>query len=175
MVETMGPTRRNRLAFNLWPAFIAGVVGGASMVVMRMLLQNAGIDLIFDPARLWGTMVLAQGTTAQVLGMLIHLVGSGGIAVIFAWFFDRLSASQHFWAWGLLGGVILWIIAGLFMGLVPFLHPEIPEQRPGPGVFLMHFGALEGIIFLIGHVLYGVVVGILYAAFHPAGGTQAIT
>ncbi len=144
------------------------------MVAMRMLLQAAGIELTFDPARLWGALVLAHGTTAQVLGMLIHLVGSGAIAVIFAWCFARLGASDHFWAWGLLGGVILWIIAGSFMAFVPLMHPEIPEQRIGPGAFLINFGILEGIIFLIGHLLYGLVVGLVYAGLHPAGGTHAI-
>lgn len=162
------------MKFSFWLAFIGGVVGGASMIVMRMLLQGAGVDLTFDPVRLWGTMVLVHGTAGQVLGLFIHLVGSGGIALIFAWFFVRLGARNHFWAWGLMGGAILWIVAGLFMAIVPFMHPEIPALLPAPGAFLINFGILESSIFLIGHLLYGLVVGLVYAVLHPTGGRQTI-
>ncbi|MDP9314025.1 MAG: hypothetical protein M3R24_24630, partial [Chloroflexota bacterium] len=158
-----------------WPAFLVGVVGGASMVVMRMLLQASGIELRFDPARLWATMVLVHGMTGQMLGMVIHLIGSGAIAVIFAWFYQRLGARNHFWAWGLLGGAILWLIAGVFMGIMPAIHAEIPEQRHGPGAFLIDYGTHEVIVFLIGHLMFGLVVGILYPLLHPRADTRSIT
>ncbi len=163
------------MPLKLWPAFLAGVVGGASMVVMRVLLQASGIELRFDPARLWATMVFVHGTAGQVLGMAIHLIGSGAIAVIFAWFYQRLGARNHFWAWGLLGGAILWIIAGVLMGVMPAIHPEIPEQRQGPGVFLIHYGMHEVMVFLIGHLLFGLVVGMLYPLLHPGADAQSVT
>ncbi len=145
------------------------------MVVMRMLLQASGIALRFDPARLWATMVLVHGTAGQILGLAIHLIGSGAIAVIFAWFYARLGARHHLWAWGLLGGAILWIIAGILMGVISTIHPEIPEQRQGPGAFLTNYGAHEVMVFLIGHLLFGLVVWILYPLLHPRADAQSVT
>lgn len=69
---------------------------------------------------------------------------------------------------------MLWVIAGLFMAMIPAIHPEIPELRQGPGAFLIHHGTQEVIVFLAGHVLFGVVVGFLYALWHPAAGPHAV-
>ncbi len=165
----------NSMNMRMWPAFLAGVVGGASMVILRMLLQASGVDLGFDPARLWGTMLLIHGTSGQLVGMAIHLIGSGAIALIFAWCYARLGAHDHFWALGLLGGAILWLIAGVFMTLIPAIHLEIPEQRHGPGAFLVNYGTHEVIIFLIGHLLFGLVVGVLYPLLHPRADAHSIT
>ncbi len=144
------------------------------MVVMRALLKAAGLELPLDIARVWGTMLTLHGTLGWLVGLLIHLVGSGGIALIYAWVFDWIGADDHLWLWGLTGGVIHWVIAGLFFAILPPLHPEIPEERPAPGAFLARFGAPSVPVFLVGHAMFGVVVGVLYALLHPEGGTARL-
>ncbi len=139
------------------------------MIVMRILVQLAGLNLTFDVARLWGTMLYVHGSGGRLLGLLIHLVGSGAIALIYAWIFARIGAAKHLWSWGLLGGAIHWVFAGLFMAILPAMHLEIPEQRSAPGLFVTNFSLPDVLTFLIGHLLYGLVVGILYASFYWAG------
>jgi hypothetical protein len=71
------------------------------------------------------------------------------------------------------GGAIHWVIAGMFLAMVPSMHPEIPEERPAPGAFAKNFGAPDVPAFLMGHLLYGFVVGVVYAYLHAGGGGSA--
>jgi hypothetical protein len=160
------------MVFEFWPALLAGIIGGAVMAGMRMVAQVAGIDLKMDMPRTWGSMLRDHGGPGRLLGMAVHLIVSGAIALIYAWVFDWIGADDDLWLWGLLGGTIHWVIAGFFVAMMPAMHPEIPERRPAPGAFVKNFGAPDVPAFLMGHLLYGVVVGILYAYFHSAGGTD---
>ena len=55
------------------------------------------------------------------------------------------------------------IVAGMFMGLVPHLHPTIPEQMPAPGFFMANLGAMGVIAEVVLHLMYGAIVGGLAA------------
>jgi hypothetical protein len=157
-----------------WPALVAGFIGGAMMVVMRLLMRKAGLELPMDISRIWGTMLELHGATGLLIGLAIHLLGSAGIALIYAWAFDVLGVEDRLLFWGLLGGLIHWFIAGLFFAILPALHPEIPKRQPAPGAFLHHFGIPSVPVFFVGHVMYGVVVAILYGALHQDGGIGVV-
>jgi hypothetical protein len=150
-----------------WPAMIAGFIGGMLMVVMRSIMRKAGLELPMDISRIWGSMFMLHGTPGWLVGLVIHLLGSAGIALIYAWGFDLLGVEDRLWFWGLLGGLIHWVIAGLFFGILPAMHPEIPERQPAPGAFLHHFGVPSMPVFFVGHVMYGGVVAVLYGTLHP--------
>jgi hypothetical protein len=160
--------------FAFWPAALAGVIGGAVMFGTRLVMKKVvGVDLKMDVARMWGTMMGAHGTSGRVLGFVFHLVVSALIAVVYAWAFDALGIRDDLWLWGLVGGAIHWVIAGMFLAMVPSMHPEIPEERPAPGAFAKNFGAPDVPAFLMGHLLYGFVVGVVYAYLHAGGGGNA--
>jgi hypothetical protein len=162
------------MPIELWPAIWAGLIGGAIMYGTRLMMKSTvGVDLKMDMARMWGTMMHVHGPRGRALGLLIHLVASGLIALIYAWGFDLIGADENMWLWGLIGGAIHWVLAGVFLTMVPAMHPEIPEERPAPGPFAKNFGIPDVPAFLMGHLLYGVVVGILYAILHSGGGTGA--
>lgn len=153
---------------------IAGIVGGALMVVMRSIMRKAGLELPMDISRVWSSMLKLHGTPGWLIGLVIHLLGSAGIALIYAWAFNVLGMSDRLWVWGLFGGVIHWLIAGLFFGLLPALHPEIPKHQPAPGAFLHHFGVPSVPVFFVGHVMYGIVVSVLYGMLHPDAGISVV-
>lgn len=154
------------------PALIAGLVGGAVMFAMRLMMKAAGVDLKMDVARMWGTMMKIHGTAGLMVGLLIHLVVSALIALIYVWAFKLLGADDLYVLWGLLGGAIHWVIAGVFLAMVPAMHPEMPERVTPPGAFAKNFGAPDVPIFLVGHLLYGAVVAVLYAYLHTNGGSD---
>lgn len=158
------------MPFEFWPAIWAGIVGGTVMVLMSMMMKAAGTPLDMNIVRMWGTMLKLHGGAMHVAGWVIHLVASAAIALIYAWGFDLLGVDDNLWLWGLIGGVIHWILAGLFMIMVPPLHLELPEQRPAPGAFAADFGATDVIGFMMSHLVYGLLAGVLYAYWHSAGG-----
>ncbi len=151
------------------PAAIVGLVGGFLMTLTRMALRIAGVDLRLDVLRMWGSLLPRTPVDPRVLGLVIHLAGSAAIAVLFAWAFEILAVSSAVWLWGLVGGFVLWVAAGVFLAIVPLVHREIPEQAATPGAFARNLGRADVVAFLVGHLLYGVVVGVLYASLHPRG------
>lgn len=150
--------------FEFWPAVFAGLIGGIAMSMLDWMMKPMGMKM--DPHHMWGTMMKLHGGTGYAMGFVFHMILSAGIALLYAGFFDIVGAGDNLWAWGLLGGLIHWAIAGgMFMPMVPAMHPEIPERQPAPGIFVTNYGPLDTTGFLMSHLAYGLVVGIFYALF----------
>ena len=158
------------MAFELWPAVVTGVLAGAVMMVARLALRAAGMPLRMDVTRIWGTLLGVRGAPERPVGIVVHLLVSAGVALVYAWGFDLVGADRTLSLWGLVGGLVHWLVAGLMMTALPVAHPDIPEQRAAPGAFAKNFGGPDVAGFLIGHLAYGVTVGILYAWL--AGGLE---
>lgn len=150
----------------LVPAAVAGLVAGAVMVLVRVGLRAAGYELRMDVVRMWGTMFKQHGTAGTVVGWMMHLAMSVLIGLMYAYGFQLLGVTENIWLWGLLGGAVHWLMAGIFLIIVPPMHPEIPERRPAPGAFAKDFGTHDSVAFLLGHLLYGLIFGILYGILH---------
>jgi hypothetical protein len=160
------------MPFEFWPAVFAGMIAGLFME-MPMAMKLAGVPMKMDMLLTWGTMMKVHGNAGRALGMGIHLMLSAAVALIYALGFNVLNATGAFWAWGLLGGLIHWAIAGMVLSMIPAMHPEMPERVPAPGAYVRSFGPLDMGGFLMGHLLYGLAVGVFYALFHSAGGVEA--
>lgn len=65
------------------------------------------------------------------------------------------------WLTGVGFSVIHVVIAGVFMGVIPTMHPRMPDPISPPGAFLSNLGTLGIVAFVMLHVLYGAVVGAL--------------
>ncbi|MDP8905110.1 MAG: hypothetical protein M3N29_07325 [Chloroflexota bacterium] len=146
------------------PAVIAGVVAGVVMTAMLLMVKLANVGLQMDMHRTWGAMLRMYGTTGWLVGLIIHLVLSGAVGILYAVGFAILGVSDNLWLWGLIGGFVHWLIAGMFMGALDTMHPEIPDREPDPGAFALKFGVPDVPGFLMTHLAYGVVVGVAYAA-----------
>lgn len=153
---------------NAGKAFTAGVVGGAVMSVIMALVRITMVDRGMNLEMLLGTMLgLAPTAATWVVGLVIHLVISGAIALIYAWGFERVTHRAG-WALGAGFGLIHAVIGGLFMGVMPAMHPLVPGQLPAPGFFMANQGALGVFAFFMLHLIYGAVVGAIYSPVeHP--------
>ncbi|MDQ3871095.1 MAG: hypothetical protein M3301_05710, partial [Chloroflexota bacterium] len=114
-----------------------------------------------------------RGAAGRVVGLAMHAVVSLGIGVIYAAGFQVLGLREPLFLWGLVGGAVHWLFAGLFLAVVPSMHPEIPDQLQVPGAFARNFGGADVAAFLAGHLLYGLSFGVVYALLHPAGRAAA--
>ena len=69
-------------------------------------------------------------------------------------------------AWGVLFGFAHWIVVGIGLGMMRLMHPLIRSgDMEAPGPFALSYPPMTAIGFLMLHVLFGVVVGALYATF----------
>jgi hypothetical protein len=144
---------------NYGRACVAGVLGGVAMsiglAVGRMMGMPANLELML------GTMMLPPGSGAWIAGFMMHLLISGGIALIYAWAFEHIThrASASI---GAAFAIVHAVIGGLFMGMMPLMHPLIPEQMPAPGAFMSNIGTMGIVAEFALHILYGAVVGAVY-------------
>ena len=155
---------------NFGKAFLAGVVGGLVMTII-MAFVRATMMPGANPEMMWGTMMGgAPGMATWIIGLIIHLVISGVIALVYALGFEFVTHRAGVLI-GLGFAIIHMIIGG--MGLMPMMHPMIPEQMPAPGAFMSGMGAMGAGLFVLEHFIYGAIVGVMYVPVHSQTGARA--
>lgn len=156
---------------DLAAAGLAGLIAGAAMLLVRVSLRAAGLDLRMDVVRMWATIFRLRGGSGWMVGLVMHLVVSVAVGLVYAFGLRYIfNASDGLAVWGVIGGVIHYVIAGVFLTIAPDLNPEMPQRVPAPGMFAGRLGGADVAGFLAGHLAYGLAFGIAYAVLHPAGG-----
>jgi hypothetical protein len=156
---------------NFGRAFVAGVSGGALMTVLMALARIMEMTTIDVELKLGSMLSKDTTATAWVTGLIMHLVISGLIACIYAIGFEYLTHRANLMA-GLGFAVIHTIIAGLFLSVLPQIHPLMPSDAlPAPGPFAINYGLMTTVVFAAGHLAYGAIVGAMYevTAEHRGG------
>lgn len=139
---------------------LAGIVMGIGMQVMTaptpdgghvpMMAMVGDIPLRYDP-----TGALDQLGKVTV-GWIYHLINSAIIGALFVLVFGGAVRNQRSGiGWGLLYGVVWWVLGGLtlmplLLGMPAFAPLMMPPMRP------VAFGSL------IGHLMYGLILGVAY-------------
>ncbi len=146
---------------NTGRAFGAGVVGGVVMTIL-MWMARTFMGMHMNLSMMEGTMLVQPpGPTAWIVGFIMHLIISGLIALLYAWAFEHVTHRAGA-AVGAGFGLIHAVIAGFAMGMVPAIHPLIPQMMPAPGAFLSNIPGGVIALFVL-HLVYGAVVGAIYA------------
>jgi hypothetical protein len=145
-------------------AIIAGVVGALAITLVTSLLRAMGMPINFE--MMVGSMLTATiGLSTWLLGFLIHLFTGAIFGILYSAVFQRWTRRADATT-GVGLGAVHALFSGLALGMLPAVHPLVPEQMAAPGIFLAQLGA-GGVIVYIGlHLLFGAVVGAMYAAEH---------
>jgi len=138
---------------NVLGAIIAGLAGTAVMTIMMYIAPRMGMPKM-DMPRMLGTMFISKESTATALGMVIHFMMGAIFAVIYALLWN-LGVGSATWWWGLIFGAVHGLIAAGMMPVILRMHPRPPE---------MSFGAVMIVGVLMAHLVYGLVVALVYAA-----------
>ncbi len=142
--------------------FLAGVTGGAAMSVVMGIARAMGMPVNLE--MMLGTLPgLSPGPVTWTIGLVMHLMLSGLIALVYGFLFERVLHRTSIGA-GLIVSLGHVVIAGLFMGMVPLMHPMIPEQMAAPGFFMANLGVMGVAAEVMLHLMYGAIVGGLAAA-----------
>jgi hypothetical protein len=142
---------------------LAGIAGALAMSAAMALLRWAGVPVSLE--YLLSTLAGSDGgQPAWWTGFAIHLAIGAVVALLYAVGFEY--AVQR--AGALVGGVFglaHGLMAGLFMSAIPAMNSLTTVAESSPGAFMrnVEFGPA---IFLGLHVLFGMVLGVVYG--HPA-------
>jgi hypothetical protein len=155
-------------------AFFAGVIGAVVMSAILWVARNVmGIPAHME--MMLGTMVVRNAALpAWLLGFGIHVLTGGVLALIYAWAFEHITHRSG-WLVGAVFGLAHAVIAGLGMGIVPAIHPMIPERMPAPGAFMANLGAIGIVAEFALHAVYGAIVGAMYGPVISERAPQPVT
>jgi len=148
---------------NIVGAIVAGAVGTAVFSMVIAMAPRMGMPRM----AIWemlGSMFDKDGN--NTLGWVAHFMMGVIFAIIYAALWSAGVGSVSVGS-GVLFGVVHWLAVGLVMGAVPMMHAGIRAGTvQAPGVYMMSAGGVMAFMGgLIGHVVYGVVVALVYGLF----------
>lgn len=137
-------------------AFLGGVAGTIAMMAASTAARSG---VMSELTRLAGSMTSAPESRAtQPVGVAAQLVNGGLFAVGYATAFRRFEQDLD-WRTGAAVGLAHGLAAGVFLRMVPALHPRVPEDLPAPGAFMLNRGRGAALTLIGLHVLFGAIVG----------------
>ncbi len=148
------------------PAVAAGLIAGTIMEGPVYLQKAAGLPVKQNIFRTWGQNLLkVPGGAGYVAGFLFHSLIAVIAGVLYAAFFNLVGVQDNFWFWGLVGGLIHYMVAGPVVAKIPSLDPETGAVG-AQGFAYRNYGKLDVVTSLLGHLIFGLTTGILYGLFH---------
>jgi hypothetical protein len=146
---------------NILSAVIAGVVASLVFSMILAVAPKMGMPKM-DIVSLLGSMF---GKPNQALGWMMHLMMGIVFALVYAFLWSS-GISGATWLGGLIFGAVQWLIVGMVMGMIPMLHVGIKSGAvKAPGLWMTNNGgAMAFMGGLVGHMIFGIVIALVYAA-----------
>lgn len=160
------------------PALVAGLVGTGAMSAMMQLAASMGLTRMPPMPLVIGSMMSGDKEKASRIGLMIHFVVMGtlvfgiGYAALFAAFDDASIGA------GALIGLVHGVVVGaMAMPMMAAIHPRMAASAgsagsvtveggqvslSAPGVFGTRWGGMTPIGMIAGHVVFGVVMALVY-------------
>lgn len=141
----------------------AGIVGGLVMTAMMTLARTMGM-IDANMTNYQGCVLTrrSEGARTTIAGLSMHLMFSALIAIVYAWAFAALWGRAG-WLSGLAIAVVHWLVAGLALPAMDRMNHCVGEGTiRGFGPYGRNYGAMMVVGFMMGHLLYGAIVGWLY-------------
>lgn len=151
-----------RVAFK--KAVIAGVFGAIAWEAAARVAALAGLQ-IFDIVRVLGTTIVEPGSWAWwPAGLALHCMVGAIWAIFYAYFFWSTMDVRP-----TLQGLMFSMFPALLAGIVMVPQLDLMQGPTGPqfGLFAVMIGAGGPLSLLLGHLIYGAVLGTLYV--RPVG------
>ena len=153
-----------------WPSsLLAGFVGTLVLTSLEAGAQQLRLTRMSIPYLL-GTMLTPSRDRAKMIGFLFHLVNGQAIALLYVVIFDATGKT------GIVPGALIGfahsaVVLLVVVPLLPSIHPRIASEYQGPtavrqieppGPFAIHYGFSTPLMVVVGHVVFGAVIGYLY-------------
>lgn len=145
-----------------WGAF-------ATVVLTTLLSASQGMGLTrMNVPFLLGTIFTPNRDRAKVYGFGLHLL----VGVLFAWLYliaFQVWNGATWWKGLILGAVHAGFLLTVVVTLLPGLHPRMANLQQGPtelkqleppGFMGLHYGSRTPLSVLVGHLIFGLILGI---------------
>lgn len=143
-----------------------GIVATAVTVSIMAASQNLGWSRL-SMSFLIGSAFSADRRSANVVGMVLYLIG-GWLFAFFYYLFFAVLGRAGWWTGALLGFVHGALLLTILLPLMPYMHPRMASEYDGPsgmrrleppGFLGLHYGYPTPIAALVAHVAYGAILG----------------
>ncbi|MGH7557487.1 MAG: hypothetical protein ACREMD_06865 [Gemmatimonadota bacterium] len=137
------------------PGAVAGILGGLVFGIMMQNMTAPTPEGMRMPMMAMVAMVV--GSTSIAVGWVYHLFNSAVIGGLFGLLLGgRVNSVGAGLGWGAVWGIVWWVLGGLILmplllGMPAFASLQMPEMR------MVAVGSL------VGHLVYGLVLGATYA------------
>jgi len=147
---------------NILSAVIAGAVASLVFSIVLAMAPRMGMPRM-DIVSLLGSMFSAKSN--QALGWMMHLMMGIVFALVYAFLWSS-GISGATWVGGLIFGAVQWLVVGMVMGMMPMMHVGIKSGAvKAPGLWMTNNGGLMAFMGgLVGHMVFGTVIALSYAA-----------
>ncbi len=154
-----------------WDGGAAVAAGAVATVVMTAILYM-GIAMMprqmtMNLLYMLGSMVVpGDKMAAYMMGAMMHGMMGIAFALAHTGVFRAFDTTSNFAAWGLLFGLVHYLIVGMGMGMIGRMHPLMQRgELADPGIFVKNYPPMTTMGFLMLHLVYGVLVAVLYDAW----------
>lgn len=138
-------------------AVAAGLLGTAAMTAFMQAITSNGICNA-DMVRAIGSIFTGSYESSRLVGGVLHFISGVLFGILYTLlfnFFELSSFMQHVHFGMFFGTAHGFVVTMLLVVTVAEHHPLEQFRKVGPGVAAAH---------LVGHVLFGLVVGVVVAA-----------
>ncbi len=175
--------------FELVAALVGGFVGTVAMTAMMMASKKAGMSDMPPMPLVVGSMMSGDRKKAMAIGGMIHIIVMGTIVfgIAYGLLFDAFD-NDTWWVGALIGAAHGVLVGAVFMPMMPSMHPRMSKskelvgtgarggsqteavdangdvQLAAPGMMGANWGGMTPVGLVMGHVVYGVVLALLYNA-----------
>jgi Family of unknown function (DUF6789) len=147
---------------NVLGAVIAGLVGTVAISMVMAMAPKMGMPKM-DIVDMLSTMF---GKPNRTLGWMMHFMMGIIFALIYSFIWSSGIGSPT-WLNGLIFGAVHWLVAGMIMGMIPGMHAGIKSGAvKAPGLWMTNNGGMMAFVGgLMGHLVFGLVVALIYNLF----------
>jgi hypothetical protein len=167
------------MVFDIWAGMLAGFLGTLAMMATTRAATAAGMVQMPPMLLIQGAMATGDPEKARRIGVFTHVVVMGTLVfgLLYAAIFAALGTAG--WLTGLTIGLVHGVVSGVLMRMMGAAHPRMEavshfagdetwhREADGlhiaePGFFGANYGKTTPVGFLMGHAVFGLVVGLVY-------------
>ncbi len=144
-------------------AALAGLMGTSAMTVVWYLAPLVGLPIVDLPVVL-GSAFTGNLNNAFALGLTLHFLIGVVLGLFYVYVVGPVLRGGA-WLRGLQYSLLPLVLTSfVLLPLLPSIHPMMRAQRLIlPGLLGSNWGTQVPVLLLVGHLLYGVVLGSMYA------------